>query len=98
MFCLYIFSITYPAKTTGVPLNGCSTNNSKGKEKIQFQKEEQWQSHAMALVMALFALALRDLLGRYLIGMHAKTNLVHQEDFAIQLLHSQIIISWLVLN
>lgn len=52
----------------------------------------------MTLVMALFALALRDLLGRYLIGMQAKTNLVHQLDFAMQLLHSQIIISWLVLN
>ena len=56
------------------------------------------QSHAMTFTMALFAFALKALVGKYLMGTQAITNLVHQLEPASELLHNQISNSWLELN
>lgn len=55
-------------------------------------------SQAITFTIALFALDLNDFVGNSLIGIHAKGNFVHQFELAMQLLQSQMIISWFVLN
>lgn len=55
-------------------------------------------SHAMHLTIALLALARKVLLGRYRIGIHAKTKRVHQLLRAMDDDHNHINISWLLAN
>ena len=82
-----------------VPCNLFIWTNTKKQIKTKYCSfESRRLSQAITLVMARFAFALKLFVGKYLIGMQANTNFVHHDVLAMLELHSQINISWFVLN